>query len=227
MTPPLTQGPGWRLLRSVRSHPEVFKFCVGWMLFDASWFNFGPLVGALFLETTGIDFAGPIFTVFILVGTVAGCLGSLVWMWVFPRVRAPVKTWLYLLLALNVFCIFWGGLGAGSASAVGLKHAPEFWVINILFMAANSAMLAYNRVVFASFIPEGSEALLSGLIFLLDLCTGWIVPLAQGGIQDKTGDLHYSMLLSLGLMLASVPFFAWVSVDKGIDQAKKQLVGFL
>ncbi|KAK0724093.1 autophagy-related protein 22-like protein [Lasiosphaeris hirsuta] len=218
---------GWRLLRSVKSHPEVFKFCVGWMLFDASWFNFAPLLSALFLEVTGLNLSGGgVFAVYTLVGILAGCLGSLGWMYAFPRVRTPVKAWLYLLLGLNIFCVFWGCIGVSATTAVGLKQAPEFWVIQVVFMAANSAMLAYNRVVFASFIPKGSEALLSGLIFLLDLCTGWIMPLIQARIQDHTGDLHYSLLLSLGLMVASVPFFVWVKVDRGIAQAEKPLSGF-
>lgn len=198
------------------------------MLFDAAWFNFGPLVSMLFLEVTGLHLSGGgIFAVFTLVGTVAACLGSLGWMWAFPRVRTPVKSWLYLLLGINLFCIFWGCLGVSANTAVGLKHAPEFWVLHVIYMAASSTMLAYNRVVFASFIPKGSEALLSGLIFILDLCTGWIMPLIQGEIQNSTGDLHYSMLLSLGLMAASVPFFVWVRVDKGVAQAEKPLAGFL
>ncbi|RYP03231.1 hypothetical protein DL764_005278 [Monosporascus ibericus] len=216
----------WGLVRSVSSHPEAFKFCAGWVLWDAAWFNFNPLLSSLFLETTGLDLAAGAFSVFILLGIVAGCVGSLAWMYAFPRVSTPIKTWLYTFLGVNIFCVFWGCVGISARSAIGLKWPAEFWVIQVLFMSTNSALLGYNRVVFASFIPKGSEALLSGLIFILDLVTGWILPLIQGVIQDTTHNLRYSMLLSLGLMVASVPFFVWVRVEKGTKEAGKPLAGF-
>jgi MFS-type transporter involved in bile tolerance (Atg22 family) len=146
-------------------------------------------------------------------------------MYAFPRVKIPIKTWLFVFLGVNVFCIFWGCLGISGKSAIGLKYAAEFWVIQVLFMSTNSALLAYNRVMFASFIPHGSEALFSGLIFILDLCTGWVLPLIQARIQDSTHNLRYSMLLSLGLMVASISFFIWFRVEKGTREAGKKLPG--
>lgn len=162
---------------------------------------------------------------FTLIGIIASCVGTLGWMYAFPRVKIPIKSWLFAFLGTNIFCIFWSCIGISSKSAVGLKHTAEFWVIQVLFTSTNSAMLAYNRVIFASFIPHGSEALFSGLIFILDLCTGWIMPIIQGRIQNDTHNLRYSMLLSLGLMVASVYFFVWFSVDKGTRQAHKRLPG--
>ncbi|RYO83146.1 hypothetical protein DL766_004660 [Monosporascus sp. MC13-8B] len=216
----------WGLVRSVSSHPEAFKFCAGWVLWDAAWFNFIPLLSSLFLETTGLDLAAGAFSIFTLLGIVAGCVGCLAWMYAFPQVSTPIKTWLYTLLGVNILCVFWGCVGISARSAIGLKWAAEFWVIQVLFMTTNSALLSYNRVVYASFIPKGSEALLSGLIFILDLVTGWILPLIQGAIQDNTHNLRYSMLLSLGLMVASIPFFVWVRVEKGTKEAGKPLAGF-
>lgn len=206
------------------THPEAFKFCAGWALFDGAWFNFGPLFSSLFLETTGLQMGGGLFSVFTLVGVVAGSLGPLAWMYLFPRVRVPLKSWLYLFLGANLFCVFWGCLGIGGSVAIGFKRPAEFWVFQILFMSTNSALLAYNRVVFATFIPKGSEALFSGLIFLLDLLSGWVLPLIQAEIQNATHNLRYSMLLSLGLMAASVPFFMWVRIEKGVAEAKRAVV---
>lgn len=216
---------GWRLLSSVSSHPEAFKFCAGWALWDAAWFNYNPIFSSLFLETTGISFAAGTFTVFVLIGIIAASVGTLGWMYVFPRVKLPIKSWLFIFLCVNIFCIFWGCLGISTKSAIGYKYPPEFWVSQVLFMSTNGALLSYNRVVFASFVPYGSEALFSGLIFMLDLCTGWVLPLIQARIQNRTHNLRYSMLLSLGFMIASVPFFVWCRVEKGSREAGKKLPG--
>ena len=217
------QSGGYRLARAIPTHPEAFKFCAGWALWDGAWFTYGPLLSALFLETTGISFGAKEFTVFTLIGIIAACLGTLGWMYAFPHVRIPIKTWLFAFLGANIFCVFWGCIGISGSSAVGLKHTAEFWVIQVLFMSTNCALLAYNRVVFASFIPHGSEALFSGLIFILDLCTGWVLPVIQARIQDSTHNLRYSMLLCLGLMVASVFFFIWVNVEKGTREAGRRL----
>lgn len=216
---------GWRLANALSSHPEAFKFCAGWALWDAAWFNYNPIFSSLFLETTGIGFGAGAFTVFTLIGIIAASIGTLGWMYAFPRMKTlPIKSWLFALLGVNILCIFWGCLGISPHSAVGYKHPAEFWVSQVLFMSTNGALLAYNRVVFASFVPHGSEALFSGLIFMLDLCTGWVLPLIQARIQNHTHNLRYSMILSVAFMAASVPFFVWCRIDKGSREAGKMLL---
>ena len=212
-------------MRAISKYPEALKFCIGWALWDASWFAFIPLFSSLFLQTTGLNFAAGIYAVFTLVGIFSGVATSLVWGYLFPRVKLPVKTWLYVFLGIMILCIFWGCLGMSSSTAVGLKHPAEFWVMQVLFMGAMTAMLTYNRVVWASFIPQGHESLLSGLIFMMDLVTGWVLPFLQGHIQNKTHDLHYPMAVSLALMVFSVPFFVWVNVEKGTREAGKAIPG--
>ncbi|KAG5916375.1 hypothetical protein E4U42_007687, partial [Claviceps africana] len=197
--------------------------CAGWVLWNTAYSSFLQLMAALFLETSGIQRGSAIYTVYTFMMVIFACAGSLGWLATFGRTNLPVKHWAYLFLGVNTLCILWGCIGIMDASPVGYKHQAEFWVADALFMSSSSALRSLNRVLYASLIPRGSEAAFFGLEITLDLATGWISPLVQGVIQDRTHNLRFPMLPNLLLMLVAVGLYAWTDVDGGVRDAERPL----
>ncbi|KAG6004650.1 hypothetical protein E4U21_000874 [Claviceps maximensis] len=212
-----------KLFTSIRRYPNAFKLCAGWVLWNTAYSNFLQLLAALFLETSGIQRGSNIYTVYTFMMVIFACTGSLVWLFIFRRINLPIKYWAYIFLAVNTLCILWGCIGISDSSPVGYKHQAEFWVADALFMSTSSALRSLNRVLYASLIPRGSEAAFFGLEITLDLATGWINPLVQGVIQDRTHNLRFPMIPNLLLMLVAAGLYGWTDVDMGVRDAEKPL----
>jgi MFS-type transporter involved in bile tolerance (Atg22 family) len=151
---------------------------------------------------------------------VVASMGSLTWMFVFPQLRWKIKTYAYGFLAVHILCALWGTIGISNAN-IGYKHAVEFWVELAISSPATSALRASNRVMYASMLPRGKEAHFTGLELTLDLAVGWINPLVQSVIQDRTHNLRYPMLPNLFLFLVATGFYIWFDIDKGIADSLK------
>lgn len=150
-------------------------------------------------------------------------MGSLVFLFTFHHVKTPIKTWAYTFLVIDILCVLWGCIGISNVT-IGYKHAAEFWVQQVLFMSASSAFRSYNRTVYSSIIPKGSEAQFFGLEITLDLATGWVNPLVQGAIQDRTHNLRFPMVPNLLLIVIAGGFYLWLDVTKGIQDAQDPIV---
>lgn len=144
-------------------------------------------------------------------------------MYLYPRLRLPVKSYAYGFLVVNILCVLWGCIGISNHVTIGYKHQAEFWIEQVLFMSTSSALRAYNRAIYSSMIPENSEAQFFGLEITLDLATGWINPLVMGIIQDRTHNLRFPMIPNLLLMLVGLGLYSQVDISKGIEQAKVAL----
>ncbi|PYI04652.1 hypothetical protein BO78DRAFT_449298 [Aspergillus sclerotiicarbonarius CBS 121057] len=213
-----------RLIRCAPRYSEAFKLCIGWVLWNTGYANHLTLVSALFLEVTGFSRSSGVYSVWSFTSVIFACTGSLTFMFLYPRLHLPVKSWAYGLLVINNICVVWGCLGISAHVPIGYKHQAEFWVEQVLFMSTSSALRAYNRAIYASLIPRHSEAQFFGLEITLDLATGWINPLVMGVIQDRTHNLRFPMIPNLLLMLVGLGFYGWVDMRHGIEQAKVPLV---
>ena len=129
----------------------------------------------------------------------------------------------YLFISVHVACALWGTIGISSNVGFGYKHVAEFWVEQILFATTTSALRSYNRMLYSSMIPHGAETQFFGLEITLDLATGWINPLLQGTIQNRTHNLRFPMIPNLILLLVALGFYAWVDVEKGKLEAKEAM----
>ncbi|KAM4063507.1 vacuole effluxer atg22 like domain-containing protein [Hirsutella rhossiliensis] len=212
-----------KLLGSIRRYPNAFKLCIGWVLWNTGYSNFLSLLGALFLETTGIQRGSSVYTVYTFMMVLFACMGSLAWLFAFRYTRLHIKNWAYIFLSVNILCVFWGCLGINANIPIGYKHQAEFWVADFLFMSTSSALRSLNRVLYASLIPKGSEAAFFGLEITLDLATGWINPLVQGVIQNRTHNLRFPMIPNLLLMVIALGLYVWTDVSKGIQDAEAPL----
>ncbi|KAJ6186409.1 hypothetical protein N7519_007710 [Penicillium mononematosum] len=212
-----------KLLKSATRYSEAFKFCIGWVMWNTGYSNHLQLIGALFLQVTGFSRSSGVYSVWSFTSIIFACIGSLSFMYLYPRLRLPVKSYAYGFLMVNILCVLWGCIGISNHVTIGYKHQAEFWVEQVLFMSASSALRAYNRAIYSSMIPENSEAQFFGLEITLDLATGWINPLVMGIIQDRTHNLRFPMIPNLLLMLVGLGLYSQVDISKGIEQAKVAL----
>jgi hypothetical protein len=56
----------------------------------------------------------------------------------------------------------------------------------------------------------------------LDLATGWINPLVQSVIQNKTHNLRYPMLPNFFLLVVALGFYIWCDLEKGIKDSLQE-----
>jgi MFS-type transporter involved in bile tolerance (Atg22 family) len=197
-------------------YPEAFKLCIGWIFWNTGYSNFNSVLALLFREVSGLGTGDRLYTVYSFMTIVLASLGSLGWMFIFPRVRWKIKNYAYFFLAVNIFCIFWGCLGISEHVRIGYKHNAEFWIELFAFGATSSALRSCNRVMYASMLPLGREAHFFGLELTLDVATGWINPLVQSVIQNRTHNLRYPMLPNLFLLLVAMGFYVWFDIEKGM-----------
>ncbi|KAJ5107929.1 hypothetical protein N7456_004604 [Penicillium angulare] len=213
----------FRMLKSAPRYSEAFKLCIGWVLWNTGYSNHLTLIGSLFIQVTGFSTSSHVYSVWSFTSVIFACMGSLGFMYLFPRLKIPVKAWVYTFLMVNIICVLWGCIGISDSVTIGYKHQTEFWVEQVLFMSTSSALRAYNRAIYSTLIPENSEAQFFGLEITLDLATGWINPLVMGVIQNRTHNLRFPMIPNLLLMIAGLVFYWRVDVSKGIAQAKVPL----
>ncbi|KAJ5223118.1 uncharacterized protein N7469_009358 [Penicillium citrinum] len=211
------------LLRSAIRYSEAFKLCIGWVLWNTGYSNHLQLVGALFLQVTGFSQSSGVYSVWTFTSVIFACVGSLSFLFLYPKIHFPVKSYAYAFLVVNILCVLWGCIGVSDHVTIGYKHHVEFWIEQILFMSTSSALRAYNRAIYSSMIPENSEAQFFGLEIVLDLATGWINPLVMGIIQDRTHNLRFPMIPNLLLMFVALGLYSWVNVSKGVEQSKAPL----
>ncbi|KAG9233568.1 autophagy-related protein 22-like protein [Amylocarpus encephaloides] len=212
-----------RLLRSAPRYPEAFKLCIGWILWNTGWSNTLSVINLLFREISGLTSGDKIYTVYQFTNVICACVGSLSWMFLFPKFNLPIKRWAYIFLGVNIACVFWGTIGISENVTIGYKHNAEFWVEQVLFMSTSSALRSLNRTMYASMLPRGGEAQFFGLELTLDLAVGWINPLVQGVIQNRTHNLRYPMLPNLFLMLIALGLYISVDVEKGRKEAEVEM----
>lgn len=185
--------------------------------------NMLSVMGLLFLEVSGLSSGDKVYTVYTFTNVIWACLGSLSWMFLFPYLNLPIKRWAYIFLTVNILCVLWGTIGISNNVSIGYKNVVEFWVEQALFMSTSSALRSLNRVLYASMLPRGAEAQFFGLEITLDLAVGWINPLVQGVIQDRTHNLRFPMLPNLFLMIIGLGLYWWVDVEKGQEDAKVEM----
>ncbi|KAI9706624.1 MAG: hypothetical protein M1836_003633 [Candelina mexicana] len=208
------------LLKSIRKYPEAFKLCIGWILWNTAYSNFNSVMALLFRETLGLGSGDKEYTVWTFTALIFACCGSISWMFAFPYIKINIKTWAYTFLTINLLCLLWGCIGISKHVTIGYKHRPEFYIEQFLFLSTSSALRSLNRVLYASMLPVGREAQFFGLEITLDLATGWINPLVQGTIQNRTHNLRFPMIPNLLLMLLALCFYIWTKVEKGMEDAK-------
>ncbi|CCH45675.1 Autophagy-related protein [Wickerhamomyces ciferrii] len=209
------------LIKQIRKYPNAFILCIAWVIWNVSFNNFMMVWVLLFRSTLGIGNSDSEYTVYTWMSYVLASLGSLAWMFAYPRTRLTIKQWAYSFLSISFFTNFWGCLGINSNTKVGFKHRWEFWVFEVFYSASSSAMRSLNRTLYSSMLPEGEEAQYFGLEIMLGVAVGWIGDLVNATIQDRTGNDRYPFLPNLFLVLISLILYAVCDSEQEMRDVKK------
>lgn len=210
-----------KLIKDIRRYPEAWKLCIGWVIWDVSYSNFLSIFPLLFRVESGLASSDGAYTVFTFMMLIDAIFGSLIWMFLYPRLPFTIKHWAYFFLFISFFSNFWGALGVNSNVEIGFKHTAEFWVFQVLYVSSSSALRSLNRVWYSSMLPEGSEAQYFGLEIALGVAVGWIGSLVNASIQNRTGNLRWPMIPNCILVVVAVGLYIWSNPEKGMKDAEK------
>ncbi|KAL6454435.1 LOW QUALITY PROTEIN: ATG22 Autophagy-related protein 22 [Candida maltosa Xu316] len=210
------------LLKDIQKYPMAFLYCVSWVIWNVSFSNFMNMFLLLFRSTLGLGNSDAEYTVYTFMSYICGSLGSLAWMFLYPKCKFNIKYWGYMFLAFSAFTNFWGCLGIHERTSVGFQHRWEFWVFEVFYAGTSSAMRSLNRCVYSSLLPEGDEAQYFGLEIMLGIATGWIGSLVNAVIQDRTHDDRFPFLPNLFLVLIALALYYKVDLEKGMEDVNKK-----
>ncbi|KAK6459089.1 autophagy-related protein 22-like protein [Scheffersomyces xylosifermentans] len=214
-----------RLLTEIQKYPHAFLYCISWVIWNITFNNFMSVFVLLFRSTLGLGSSDSEYTIYAFMSYITASIGSISWMFLYPRCNANIKTWGYGFLGVSLICNFWGCLGINSSLSVGFKHRWEFWVFEVLYTTTSSAMRSLNRTVYSTLLPEGDEAQYFGLEIMLGVATGWIGSLVNASIQDRTNNDRFPFLPNIILVAVSLALFYFVDMQKGMVDAEKLLSG--
>ncbi|CAM9022007.1 unnamed protein product [Wickerhamomyces anomalus] len=209
------------LIKQIRRYPNAFILCIAWVIWNVSFNNFMSVWVLLFRSTLGIGNSDSEYAVYTWMSYVVASIGSLAWMFAYPRTPLNIKTWGYIFLSFSLFTNFWGCLGINNNTKVGFKHRWEFWLFEVLYSSSSSALRSLNRTVYSSILPEGEEAQFFGLEVMLGVAVGWIGDLVNATIQDRTGNDRFPFLPNLFLVLISIVLFKLCDTEQGMKDVNK------
>lgn len=211
------------LIKQIRQYPNAFLLCVAWVIWNVSFNNFMSVWVLLFRSTLGIGNSDNEYTVYTWMSYVVASVGSLAWMFAYPRTPLKIKTWAYIFLFISLLTNFWGCLGISHNTKVGFKHRWEFWLFEVFYSSSSSALRSLNRTLYSSILPEGEEAQYFGLEVMLGVAVGWIGDLVNATIQDRTGNDRYPFLPNLFLVLISIILYRLCDTEQGMRDVNKVL----
>jgi MFS-type transporter involved in bile tolerance (Atg22 family) len=211
----------WFLLKQIGKYPNAFLFCVAWVIWNVTYTNFLSVFILLFRSTLGLGSSDAEYTVYIWLSYAISSVGSLTWMFLYPRTSIKIKHWSYVFLGVSLFSNFWGCLGISATTNVGFKHRWEFWLFDVFYSGTSSALRSLNRVVYSTLLPEGEEAQYFGLEVMLGVSVGWIGDLVNATIQDKTGNDRMPFLPNVILVFISLVLVIVCDTEKGMQDVRK------
>lgn len=158
-----------QLWRGLSKYRNAMLFLLSFAIYSDSVFAFGTVIGNLFNLSVRPSMME--FTAYSVTGTATSIIGSLSFMWLFPRVGLSLKKWALISYATVAFCALWCCLGMTSLP-IGFKHRGEFYIFQVIQQLAGSIISPLFRVLFAEMFPKGNEIQYFGfqLVVSLELC---------------------------------------------------------
>lgn len=103
----------------------------------------------------------------------------------------------------------------------GLVREWELPFVGALHGLLLGATQSSCRVLFSELLPKGHEAKFFSLYEVTDKGSTWVGPLAAALIAQVTGDIRYSFIFILGMMILPIFIFRGIDVAKGKEEARR------
>jgi MFS-type transporter involved in bile tolerance (Atg22 family) len=217
----LTIRRSWVLFKQIRQYPNAYLLCLAWVIWNLSNSTFMGIFVLLFRSTLGIGNSDAEYTVYTWLSYVLASIGSLSWMYFYPRTKLSMKTWALFFLGFSLFTQFWACLGISENSRVGFKNRWEFWIIDVFYSSSSSALRSLNRVLYSSMLPVGEEAQYFGLEIIMGNLINWGVDFLMAFIQDRANNDRYPFILNVFLVLISIALYIKCDTEQGMLDVEK------
>ena len=129
------------------------------------------------------------------------------------------KSVLVLNLCLLAILPMWGCIGYFSED-VGLRTAPEMYVLAVWFGFFLGAAQAYGRALFSELIPQGHEADMFALFEITDKGSSWLGPLVTSIILQQTGKIRPVLIYLLCAMVVPALMLHHLDLSGSIESAR-------
>jgi UMF1 family MFS transporter len=135
--------------------------------------------------------------------------------------RFSTKTMLLSILVLMALIPAYGAIGLATTK-FGIHHKIELYIVGSYYGMLLGAIQSYSRVLYSELIPPGYESEFFSMYQITDKGGSWIGPLFVALLADMPGgNIRYSFLFLLGMLLLAIPLVWRVDVGQGKSDAIK------
>ncbi|ODQ78150.1 hypothetical protein BABINDRAFT_162823 [Babjeviella inositovora NRRL Y-12698] len=209
---------GWVTLAQTAMHAQklrqIMMFLLAWFFVSDSLttINSTAILFArsnLQMDTTQLGIVGLLTVMFAI-------LGSLVVPNLIRRCGLLAKSALCGAVALACFIPLYGIVGFFTTS-FGLHHAPEMFMLAMIYGIVLGSVATLTRSIFSTLIPVGLESTFFSLFAVTDKGSSVIGPIISGLIVDSTHELRYCFVWLLFGLLAGLAILWWgVDLEQGV-----------
>ena len=190
-------------IRSARELPNTLIFLALYFIYSDGYGTIGS-VGVLF-ATENMCMSSMSMGMLVLIITVSAILGGYFVGYLQPKYEIKPKTVVITCLSIYVVLPLYGLLGfATGDDGLGLKNEWEMFVFGFIYGSQLGAVQSYTRTVFSDLTPPGREAEFFSLYEITDKGSSWMGPLIVGIMHSQTGEIRYSFVYILGVMLIPI-----------------------
>ncbi|AGO10801.1 AaceriAFR714Wp [[Ashbya] aceris (nom. inval.)] len=214
---------GWQSLGQAAMHANLLKdvliFLVGWFIISDSITTINS--AAILFSKTELHMSTVNLVVISILTMINAVIGAyFVPQFLSERLELPPHQSLIYLICWAGVIPFYGTLGFVFQS-IGLKHPFEMYILAVWYGISMGGLAAVSRSVFSLLIPRGRESTFFSLFSITDKGSSVVGPLLIGLITDKTHNIRYSFYFLFLFVVASIPVFNALNVQRGKVEAEE------
>lgn len=212
----------WRTLRRAINLRQTLLFLVSWFLLSDA---VATISGTAVLFARTELHMGTIAIALLSITSIgSGIVGAFAWPRIQRRLAMQSKTVLLCCVAGLEIIPLYGLLGYvpvfRKMGVIGLQKAWEIYPIAVVHGIAMGGISSYARSVYASLIPEGSEAAFFALYAVTDKGSSAFGPALVGWIVDQAGTIRPAFLFLAVLVMLPAPLLWRLNVEQGREDAR-------
>lgn len=191
--------------------PNLWRMLGLWFLYSDG-FSVIASVGALYANSeVRFTFSKSLaLSILIVLSPLCAAIGNFVWQWVADSWKLPARTMIMMNLFFMAVLPIWGLLGFAT-TAIGLREGWELFLGIIIYGFNLGSVQSFSRSLFASMTPRHRMSETFAVYEVTDKGSAWLGPFVVSVLQQGTGDIRWSFLYIL-LMLV-VPGIGLLAVD--------------
>lgn len=214
---------GWKSLWESLKHAKLLKdvviFLVGWFIISDSLTTINST--AILFAKTELKMTATNLIILSMLTMIMAMVGAVY----IPRLlseylRLPLQRVLILIILWSSVIPLYGMSGFVFES-IGLKHKFEMYFLAVWYGLSLGGLAAVSRSLFSLLVPRGKESTFFSLFNVTDKGSSIVGPLLIGLITDKTHNIRYAFYLLFFLLMASLPIFRELDVERGKRESRE------